>query len=244
MDNSFAVGLSAQQVLNQRMDTTANNLANMTTTGFKAEHLVMRKLTEQPATASDQPNTIAFVDAWKLQRDMSNGSLERTGNPLDAAIEGEGFFSVKTPDGGTAYTRDGRFSLDESGKLITRDGMTVMGSGGPITVDPNAGAINIGKDGAVVQNEQVIGTLDVVAFDKPGALEKMGGNLWKPVGQTSRPPVGMRVAGGFIEGSNVNPVSELTQMISISRTYESVGQMLSNADQMRGGAIDKLSRVS
>jgi flagellar basal-body rod protein FlgF len=244
MDNSFAVGLSAQQVLNQRMDTTANNLANMTTTGFKAEHLVMRKLSERPAVASDQPNTIAFVDAWKLQRDMSNGSLERTGNPLDAAIEGEGFFSVRTPDGATAYTRDGRFSMDGSGKLITRDGLTVLGSGGPITVNPDEGQITIGKDGAIVQNEQVIGTLDVVAFDAPAGLEKMGGNLWKANGQTARPPVGMRVAGGFIEGSNVNPVSELTEMINISRTYESVGQMLSNADQMRGGAIDKLSRVS
>ena len=244
MDNSFAVGLSAQQVLHQRMDTTANNLANMTTTGFKAEHLVMRKLSEQPATASDQPNTIAFVDAWKLQRDMSTGSLERTGNPLDAAIEGEGFFTVQTPDGGKAYTRDGRFSIDGSGKLITRDGMTVLGSGGAITIDPNAGDVSISKDGAVQQSGQILGKLDVAAFDKPGALEKMGGNLWKPVGQTSRAPVGARIAGGFVEGSNVNAVSELTEMIAISRTYESVGQMLSNADQMRGGAIDKLSRIS
>lgn len=243
MDNSFAVGLSAQQVLNLRMDTTANNLANMTTTGFKAEHLVMRQLKEQPAAASDLPNGISFVDAWKLQRDMSNGPLKRTGNPLDVAIEGEGFFSVRTPDG-VAYTRDGRFSIDASGALTTRDGMIVMGSGGPITIDPEAGEVAIGKDGAVQQNGQVIGTLDVVAFDAPGALEKLGGNLWKPVGQASRAPVGMRVASGFIEGSNVNPVSELTQMIAISRAYESVGQMLSNADQMRGGAIDKLSRVS
>ena len=136
------------------------------------------------------------------------------------------------------------FSIDGSGKLITRDGMTVLGSGGAITIDPNAGDVSISKDGAVQQNGQILGKLDVAAFDKPGALEKMGGNLWKPVGQASRAPVGARIAGGFVEGSNVNAVSELTEMIAISRTYESVGQMLSNADQMRGGAIDKLSRIS
>ena len=100
------VGLSAQRVLQQRMDVTANNLANVTTAGFKAERLVMRELSEQPAAASDIPTEIAFVDAWMLQRDFSTGPLEQTGNPLDVAIEGEGFFVVQT-ETGEAYTRDG-----------------------------------------------------------------------------------------------------------------------------------------
>ncbi|MBI1361617.1 MAG: flagellar basal-body rod protein FlgF [Alphaproteobacteria bacterium] len=243
MDNSFAIGLSAQQVLHQRMDTTANNLANMTTTGFKAEHLVMRELSERPAAAADLPNGISFVNAWKLQRDMSGGPIEHTGNPLDAAIQGEGFFSVQTPDG-TAYTRDGRFGLDSSGQLVTHDGMPVLGSGGPITLDPDAGPVTIGKDGAIVQDGQVVGTLNIVAFDAPAGLEKMGGNLWKANGQPTRAPEGMTVAGGALEGSNVNPVVELTHMIDISRTYEAVGQMLNQADQLRGSSIDKLSRTS
>src|SRR5215470_15797203 len=114
MDNSFMVGLSAQQVLQQRMDTTANNLANMTTAGFKAEHLVMRQLSERPAAADESPTDINFVDAWQLQRDFSAGPLEQTGNPLDMAVDGKGFFAVQTADG-EAYTRDGRFSMDNQG---------------------------------------------------------------------------------------------------------------------------------
>jgi flagellar basal-body rod protein FlgF len=148
MDNSFMVGLSAQQVLRQRMDVTANNLANMTTAGFKAERLVMRELSEQPAASSDLPTDIAFVDAWMLQRDFSTGPLEQTGNPLDMAIEGEGFFVIETEDG-EAYTRDGRFALDDQGRVVTRSGKVVLGDGGPITVDPEAGPISISREGTL-----------------------------------------------------------------------------------------------
>jgi len=93
------VGLSAQQVLRQRMDATANNLANMTTNGFKAEHVITRELSEKPAAAADTPTDISFADAWTLQRDFSAGPLQRTGNTLDFAIEGEGFFVVQTQAG-------------------------------------------------------------------------------------------------------------------------------------------------
>jgi flagellar hook-basal body protein len=144
MDNSFMVGLSAQQVLRQRMDTTANNLANMTTAGFKVEHIVSRELSEKPATAADTATDIAFTDAWMLQRDFSTGPLEQTGNPLDFAIEGDGFFVVQTA-AGEAFTRDGRFNLDDQGQIITRTGELVMGDGGPITVDPE-GCPSHGRD--------------------------------------------------------------------------------------------------
>jgi len=243
MDNSFAVGLSAQQVLQQRMDVTANNLANMTTAGFKAERLMERELSQAPAQTSDQPTNVSFVDAWKLQRDMSTGPMERTGNSLDAAIDGEGFFSVQTPDG-VAYTRDGRFQLDGGGKLVNHDGFAVMGQSGPITVDPNGGDVTIGRDGTVFQNSQALGQISVTAFDQPDQMVKMGSSLWQAPGQTGHTPTAVHVSGGFVEGSNVNPVAELTQMIEISRSYESVAQMLSNADQLRGTAVDKLSHTT
>src|SRR5262245_50506563 len=156
MDNSFMVGLSAQQVLRQRMDMTANNLANMTTAGFKTERLVMRELSEQPAAALDTPQEISFVDAWTLQRDFSTGPLEQTGNPLDLAIEGEGFFVVQTA-AGEAYTRDGRFAMDTQGRIITRNGDLVLGDGGPITIDPDGGPISISREGSVSQNEALLG---------------------------------------------------------------------------------------
>jgi flagellar basal-body rod protein FlgF len=236
------VGLSAQQVLRQRMDVTANNLANMTTAGFKAERLVMRELSERPAAASDNPAEIAFVDAWMLQRDFSTGPLEQTGNPLDVAIEGEGFFVIQT-EAGEAYTRDGRFALDEQGRVITHTGNLVLGDGGPITIDPEAGPISISREGSISQNEASVGTFRTVAFDTPAALEKVGDNLWRATDEAPRAPENSRVAAGFVEGSNVNAVSELTQMIEISRAYQAVSRMISQSDELRGASIEKLSQV-
>lgn len=240
MDNSFLVGLSAQQVLQKRMDATANNIANINTAGFKAEHLIMRDLSEKPAMAADAPQEIDFVSAWTLQRDFSTGSIERTGNPLDVAIEGDGFFAIQTP-AGTAYTRDGRFSLNAQGQLITKSGLPVLG---PIQINPNGGEIAIAKDGQVMQDSVAVGQLQLSTFAHPGALEKMGDSLWKATDEAPQPAAGARVAQGFVESSNVNAVSEITQMIDISRTYESISRMIDQADQMRGSSIEKLTRIS
>jgi flagellar basal-body rod protein FlgF len=242
MDNSFMVGLSAQQVLQKRMDTTANNLANMTTAGFKVEHVLTRDLTEKPAAASDTPNAISFVDAWTLQRDFSAGPIEQTGNPLDFAIENAGFFSVQTSAGET-YTRDGRFSLNDEGQIVTRNGDLVMGEGGPITLNSAGGAISVTREGSLSQDGQIVGKLKVVDFATPGALEKVGSNLWRATDETPTTATGASVASGFVEGSNVNAVLELTQMIEISRAYASVAKMLSQSDELRGASIDKLARL-
>lgn len=242
MDNSFVVGLSLQQVLRSRMDMTANNLANLTTTGFKAERLVMRELSEAPAEGAETPQDIAFVDAWTLQRDFTTGSLERTGNPLDLAIEGEGFLVVATPQG-PAYTRDGRLSVDAGGRLVTRSGDPVQG-GGDIRIDPAGGDVRIDAGGRIFQGEAEIGALDLAAFDAPERLERVGDNLWRATGEPARGPAGARIAQGFIEGSNVNAVSELTQMIEISRAYQSVSQMLSQSDELRSRAIDRLGSLT
>jgi flagellar basal-body rod protein FlgF len=239
MDNSFLVGLSSQQVLQRKMDVTANNLANLTTAGFKAEHLVTREISERPAEARDQPNEIDFVDAWTLQRDFSTGSLERTGNPLDVALEGDGFFAVQTPQG-PAYTRDGRFSMNAQGEMVTRSGHTVLG---PIQLNAEGGEVTIANDGQVMQDGAAVGTLNVVSFAHPGALEKLGDNLWKATDEPAQPASDLRVKQGFVESSNVNAVVEITQMIEISRTYQSVSRMIDQSDELRAASIDKLSRV-
>src|SRR5262249_9339987 len=225
MDNSFLVGLSAQQVLQQRMDTTANNLPNMTTAGFKAEHLVMRQLSERPASADESPTDINFVDAWQLQRDFSAGPLEQTGNPLDMAVDGKGFFAVQTADG-EAYTRDGRFSMDNQGRVVTRNGDPVQGEGGPLTINPTGGPISVSREGSISQDGAVIGKFKVVEFKTPGGLEKTGENYWRATDEAPGAPQDSKVVSGFLENSNVNPVSELTHMIEISRTYESVSKMI------------------
>jgi flagellar basal-body rod protein FlgF len=242
MDNSFMVGLSAQQVLQKRMDTTANNLANMTTAGFKVEHVLTRELSEKPATASDNPSEINFADAWTLQRDFSTGPLEQTGNALDFAIENEGFFAVQTAQG-EAYTRDGQFSLNEQGQIVTRGGNPVVGDGGPITLNPTGGPISVSREGSISQDGQVAGKLKVVNFKTPGGLEKVGANLWRATDEQPTAAPEARVVSGFVEGSNVNAVLELTDMIEISRAYTSVAKMISQSDELRGTSIEKLAKV-
>jgi flagellar basal-body rod protein FlgF len=242
MDNSFMVGLSAQQVLQKRMDTTANNLANMTTAGFKVEHLITRDLSEKPASSSDTPTEINFADAWMLQRDFSSGPIEQTGNALDFAIETEGFFAVQTATG-EAYTRDGRFSLDEQGRIVTRNGDPVTGEGGPITLNPTGGPVSVSREGSISQDGQIVGKLKVVDFKTPAALEKVGANLWRATDEQPTASTTAKVISGFVEGSNVNAVQELTDMIEISRAYTSVAKMISQSDELRGTSIDKLARV-
>jgi len=242
MDNSFMVGLSAQQVLQKRMDTTANNLANMTTAGFKVEHVVSRDLSEKPATSADRPTDIAFADAWMLQRDFSDGPMERTGNPLDFAIEGDGFFAVQT-GAGEAYTRDGRFNLNERGEVVTRNGEIVLSDGGPIVINPEGGPLSVSREGSISQGGVAMGTLRVVAFPTPGALERVGSNLWKATDEQPQATTNAKVVSGFVEGSNVNAVLELTEMIEISRAYTSIAKMIAQSDELRGTSIEKLARV-
>lgn len=236
------VGLSAQQVLQKRMDTTANNLANMTTAGFKVEHVVSRPLSEKPAAASDAPQDISFADAWTLQRDFSTGPLEQTGNPLDFALEGDGFFEVQSK-AGTAYTRDGQFGLNDKGELVTRNGDLVNGEGGPITVNTTGGPLSVSREGSISQDGVAIGKIKVMKFQTPGAMERVGSNLWKPTDEQPQAAPDAKIAAGFIEGSNVNAVLELTEMIDISRAYTSVAKMISQADELRGASIEKLAKV-
>lgn len=236
------VGLSAQQVLQKRMDTTANNLANMTTAGFKVEHVVSRPLSEKPAAASDSPQDINFADAWTLQRDFSTGSIEHTGNPLDFALEGEGFFEIQSKVG-TAYTRDGQFGLNDKGEVVTRNGDLVMGEGGPITINTTGGPLSVSREGSISQDGVAIGKLKVMKFQTPAALERVGSNLWKATDEQPQAAPEATMTSGAIEGSNVNAVLELTEMIDISRAYTSVAKMISQADELRGTSIEKLAKV-
>ncbi|MEM6625404.1 MAG: flagellar basal-body rod protein FlgF [Pseudomonadota bacterium] len=244
MDNTLLVGLSAQQVLRQRLDVSANNLANMDTVGFKAEALVNREIEEKPARVTERPSDVVFVDAWALQRDMSVGPIERTGNPLDVAIEGDGFFAIESPGGEPVYTRDGRFSIDGDGRLVTRSGLLVLGEGdAPIQTDPEAGPVKISQDGAIGQGDAEIGRFKLVDFQTSGALEKIGDGLLKATVEEPGPPETIRLAQGFVEGSNVQAIGEMTRLIEISRAYEGVSRMLNQSNQLREKAVDKLARV-
>lgn len=241
MDNAQMLGLQAQRVLQRRLDVAANNLANVNTTGFRADALVMAEASNTTAHAEGMPGDIRFVRDVTLMRDMRQGPIAMTGNPLDVAIEGDGFFMVEGPDG-PLYTRDGAFSLTGDGRLVTADGRSVLSSGGaPLVFDPQGESPTIGRDGAVTVAGVEVGRIGVASFAAPGALSKVGDNLWDAQDQPPGAFDGV-VLQGALEGSNVRPVLELTRLIEISRAYQSAARIVSNADDLRKSAIERLGR--
>ena len=243
MDNSLMLGLQTQRVLQRRMDITANNLANVATSGFKADELLTEEVEDTGATALDAPNDVLFVRDIGLTRDMSQGEIAMTGNPLDVAIEGNGFFMIEGPSG-PLYTRDGAFTIAGDGKLTTSDGHAVLSSGGsPIVLDPQGESPSIGRDGTIRIAGIEAGRIGVASFSRPSALEKVGDNLWAAVDQAPGQFDGV-VVQGALEGSNVRPVLELTRLIEISRAYQSAAKIVSAADDLRQRAIDRLGRAA
>jgi flagellar basal-body rod protein FlgF len=242
MDNAQMLALQTQRVLQRRMDVTANNLANVATSGFKADALIFEEVADTGATAEDAPLDIVFVRDIGLMRDMRQGPIAMTSNPLDVAIEGDGFFMVQGQNGQTLYTRDGAFSLTGEGRLVTSDGYDVLSSGGaPIVLDPQGETPSIGRDGAIRVAGVEAGRIGVASFAAPGALTKVGDNLWDAQGQAAGEFEGV-VLQGALEGSNVRPVVELTRLIEISRAYQNAARIVSGADDLRQRAIQTLGR--
>jgi flagellar basal-body rod protein FlgF len=239
MDNALMLALQTQRVLQRRLDVTANNLANVNTSGFKADD-VMADNIDTTAHAEDTPEDVIFVRDIGLARDMRQGPIASTDNPLDVAIEGDGFFTVQGIGGETMYTRHGAFSLAGDGRLVTSDGRAVLSSGGaPIVLDPQGESPSIGRDGVIRVAGVEAGRIGVVRFTAPGALTKVGDNLWDAQDQETAPFEGVIVQGA-LEGSNVRPVLEITRLIEISRAYQSVSQIVMNADRLRQSAIERL----
>ena len=242
MDNTLMIALSNQRVLRDRMDMIANNIANVSTTAFKAEALIPEMVSERPAVATDNPSDIRFVDGWALQRDMRAGPMQRTGNKFDFAIEGEGFFAVQTDDE-VLYTRDGRFSPTAEGLLVDREGRPVLDIGGqPIQIDPDSGPATVTLDGSIQQGEDVVGQIGVTTFATPAALERVGDNNWRQTVEEPQAAEAPAVRQGFVEGSNVAAVLELTRMLDTSRAYERASRIVSDADDLRSRALDRLGR--
>ena len=235
------LGLQTQRVLQRRMDVAANNLANLATSGFKADAVLFEEVDNTDAHADEDPRQIRFVRDIGLTRDMSQGPISITGNPLDVALEGQGFFMIEGP-GGPLYTRDGAFTLTGDGRLVTTDGHAVLSSGGaPIVLDPQGESPSIGRDGAIRVAGVEAGRIGVASFATPSALSKVGDNLWSAQGQTPGEFEGV-VVQGALEGSNVRPVTELTRLIEISRAYQSAAKIVSGADELRQRAIERLGR--
>jgi flagellar basal-body rod protein FlgF len=242
MDNALMLGLQTQRVLQRRMDVAANNLANVSTSGFKADTLLLEEADATSAHADEDPRQIRFVRDIGIMHGMEQGPIAMTGNALDVAIEGEGFFMVEGFNGEPQYTRDGAFSIAGDGRLVSSDGRAVLNSGGaPIVIDPQGESPSIGRDGVIRVAGVEAGRIGVVSFAAPGALTKVGDNLWDAQGQQPGDFEGV-VVQGALEGSNVRPVLELTRLIEISRAYASAARLVSGADELRRSAIERLGR--
>jgi flagellar basal-body rod protein FlgF len=247
MDNSLLVSLSQQLAAYRSMDVIANNLANVSTPGFKREAAKFEEYVTPVRPAEDQkgPQTLSFVKDAGVVRDLAQGEISSTGATLDFAINGKGFFAVQTP-AGMRYTRDGHFSLDQNGQLVTSDGYAVQGDGGAITVTPSDGEISVGADGTISSvlngTSNQIGKLQVVDFTNERAMAKEGANLYS-TSQTPTAATNVTISQRMLEGSNVSPVIEISHMVEVMRAYQTTATLSSSQEDLMRQAIDKLGSI-
>ena len=240
MENISYVGASQQLALSQQIEVTSNNIANMSTPGFKAKNVMFLDYITTPKKGGPVQQSYNYA----TYRDLSMGNLSKTYNPLDVAIDGKGYFQVQTPEGETRYTRDGSFSLNSQGQLVDQSGNTVMGeTGNPLVVQAQAKQITVSTDGKIASEQGDIGRIKVVNFDNEQALKNIGDNLYEIGTATEQPADDRHIEQGVVEGSNVNPISEMNKMISLMRMFQATQNMLQSDHDRIVGAIQKLTSV-
>jgi flagellar basal-body rod protein FlgF len=244
MENAQLISLSRQIALQRQMDVVANNIANLNTTGFKAESIlfeefVMPTARDQNFALPDQP--LSFTQDWATMHDMSGGAIVQTGNPLDVALEGDGFLVIDTP-AGERWTRAGALQVNAEGVLVNFDGHPVMGDGGEIRFDASETTISIDSTGAISTNAGAKGRLRIVEFADVSALAREGDNLF--TGGAPQTATATRVVQGAIEKSNVSGVAEMAEMIRVQRAYQSVAAIMERQDDIQRAAIQKLGTLN
>lgn len=246
MQNASYVALSQQLALRQLMDVVANNLANVSTSGFKADRALFSEYLSSDASNPTIPGAtqVSFVREAGMIRDMRAGTLMQTGNSFDLAIHGEGYFAVETPSG-VRYTRSGTFRPDGQGHLVTADGYALLDtSSRPIQIRPGESAIEVNLQGGVSSESGPIGRLQVVRFEDEQAMRKISSNLYEPAGEPRSVGDETEVRQGMIEGSNVQAVIEMTNMIEIMRRYQTVQRLLEAEHERERRAIQSLPTVN
>ncbi|NBX66000.1 MAG: flagellar basal-body rod protein FlgF [Proteobacteria bacterium] len=231
MENTIYIGLSRLSALQEHMNLIANNIANVNTPGYKANKILFAEYLDKPKGMKE---TISMVLDYSNYRVRENGPIKRTDNPLDVAVEGVGYLGVQAPGGQIMYTRNGTFALNASRQLVTQQGYPVVDNGGqPITMPEGQGDILIDQTGSIALGNEIVGTLMVHEFPNIDLLKPVGNSLYKS-DAPGTPSPSTRIIQGAIEGSNTQGVLEMTDMIDVSRTYQSVARMLqSEHDRMR-----------
>jgi flagellar basal-body rod protein FlgG len=256
-------GSGAMQYLIEKTDVIGNNIANSSTNGFKRQGVFFRQLIDaEQALENDQIHTMetAKGDRYTMQlhrgcnppgtpytpegdistyTDFTEGGIRETGNPLDVAITGEGYFVVETPQG-TAYTRDGQFKVDRTGKLVTAQGYPVSGEGGPIQITGEK--VSIAEDGTISVDGNRVNKLALRAFDEEKLVQNRDGLVVLPESNTPQ-SVEPHVQQGMLETSNVNPVREMVEMIAAQRHYDANSKVIQTIDSSLQKSVNDIGRV-
>lgn len=243
METTAAIAASRQGALRRQLGVVANNLANMSTNGYKAsemmfvEHVVKSKGGERLISPK-----LTYTRDIATRINTADGAIETTDNPLDLAIRNDGFFVVRDANNKEFYTRSGQFRLDSSGKIVNQQGHALLAGGGqPVILGPTDTEIQVGRDGVISTENGQLGKLRIVKFDNPQDLKRTSGALYtstKPATEVENADV----IQGALEGSNVEPISEMAKMIHLHRNFESVKSFIEREDERQREMVRSLAR--
>ena len=241
MENASYIALSRLIAQQRALDVRASNIANANTPGFKAESVVFSDyLVQQKGIATPMGGrAVQMVQDRATWRDYTEGQLLKTGNPLDLALQGDGFFTVQTNQG-VRYTRSGRFSMSAAGNIVDTSGNTLLGTDGkPISVPPESTALTVDADGSISSDGSSIGKFRVVQFDDPQTMQAEGSSLFSSK-QPPRDVASPQIMQGSVEGANVEAISQVTQMMAEMREFEFASQFVDGEAQREQSAIDRI----
>lgn len=241
MQSGLYVALSSQMSIQKRLETIANNVANASTPGFRREEVKFEAMLSNSSSES-----VAFASPGDSYIKRDPGQMIRTGNPLDVAVQGDAWFALQTPSG-VVYTRDGRMQMTAEGELQSVAGYPILDAGGAaIQVNPNAGPIQISNDGMITQNDLQLGAIGLFTLDPTAKLSRFenSGVIPDIPGAPTLDFNRVGVVQGHIEGSNVNPMWEMSQLIMTSRSYDAVSKSVDQSEDSLREAIKALAPSS
>jgi len=249
MQNALLIGLSRQVALSRELDVVANNIANINTTGYKADGALFEEYLSSAARTGQNQGRVSFVRDRGTWLNLTTGPVERTGNPLNVAIDGNAFLVVQTARG-ERYTRNGALQINGEGHLVTSEGDAVLGDAGPIVFQPTDNQVSFSKDGTISVREgnskadSARGILRLVAFDSAQQLQKDGSSTFAAVGDAlPKPTKASRLIQGALEKSNVVGVVEMSRMIEITRAYTQLATIMQQQNDQGQQTLNKLAEV-
>ncbi len=245
MNSGMYAAVSGSLAAMKRLDVISNNLANINTPGYKKDKMSFEGMLAgdiNPPAVPSGTTADPIMQKENIYIDYASGTASQSGNPLDLALDGDGFFAVTTPEG-TAYTRQGNFRTSVDGTLVTVDGYPVQGSGGA-AIRIQGSKVDIDANGGVTVDGSQVGVVSIMDFAKPYNLTKTGNALFVPADQEAIPQAGKaQVQQGYIEGSNVDSISEMVQMIETNRYFETCSKVIKGFEDMATKAANELGKI-